>query len=143
MDDRIEQEITVQASLDRVWELVTRPGWWVPGDDAVPPDRTPGSLTVRASQKWGRYVVELVRLEPKTYAAFRWASAFPGEDLKPGRATLVEFFVKPAGEEVSVTVVESGFGGLELPADRREQEWKSNTGGWQEELASLRTQATA
>ncbi len=29
MDDRIEQEILIQASVDRV----TRPGWWVPGDD--------------------------------------------------------------------------------------------------------------
>jgi hypothetical protein len=54
MQDRIEQEITISADLDRVWELVTRPGWWVPSEVEVPPDRTPGSLTVRSSEKWGR-----------------------------------------------------------------------------------------
>jgi uncharacterized protein YndB with AHSA1/START domain len=121
-----------------VWGLVTRPGWWVPGDDEAPPDRTPGSLTVRETEKYGRFMVELVRLDPKTYAAFGWASAFPGEDLAPGKTTLVEFFVRPAGDEVSVTVVQSGF---ELPAGQREKEWKGSTGGWQEELASLRERA--
>jgi uncharacterized protein YndB with AHSA1/START domain len=141
MDDRIEQEITIRASLDRVWELVTRPGWWVPADRETPPDHTPGALTVRESEKYGRFVVELVRLEPRSYAAFRWASTFPGEDPVPGKSTLVEFFVEPAGDEVSVTVVESGFASLEIPADKREEAWKGNTSGWAQELASLKERA--
>jgi uncharacterized protein YndB with AHSA1/START domain len=141
MDNRIEQEITIRAGLDRVWDLVTRPGWWVPADNEIPPDRTLGSLTVRESQKFGRFVVEVVRLEPRTYAAFRWASEFPGEEPVPGKSTLVEFFIKPMGDEIGVTVVESGFSSLDLPAARREQAWRGNTGGWQEELASLEAQA--
>ena len=144
MQDRIEQEITISADLDRIWELVTRPGWWVPSEVEVPPDRTPGSLTVRSSEKWGRFVVEVVELRPMAYAAFRWASEFPGEEPGAGKATLVEFFVQPAsGEgEVSVTVVESGFAALDLPEGRRAAALKDNTGGWREELAGLRDQAT-
>jgi hypothetical protein len=38
-------------------------------------------------------------------------------------------------------VVESGFTSLNLPAVLREDEWKGNKGGWQFELAGLRTLA--
>jgi len=143
MEDRIKQEMVIRAGLERVWELVTRPGWWVP-DDADPevasPDRTPGSLTVRESAKWGRYLVEVMRIEPMSYAAFRWASEFPGDIPGEGNSTLVEFFVTPASDgEVRVTLVESGFSAL--PPDRRESAWQANTGGWREELASLRDRA--
>src|SRR5579875_799571 len=94
MNDRIEQEITINASLDRVWELVSRPGWWVPSEVEQPYELSPGAKTERISQKWGRFVIEVVRVEPQTYAAFRWASTFPGADVTPGNSTLVEFAVR-------------------------------------------------
>ena len=98
MEDRIEQQVVITADLDRVWELVTRPGWWVPTDleeRDVPASHalTPGYRTVRESAKWGRFPVELVRIDPQTSVAFRWASRFPGEELEPGHTTLIEFFV--------------------------------------------------
>ena len=34
MEDRIEQRITIRATHDKVWQLVTRPGWWLPGSNA-------------------------------------------------------------------------------------------------------------
>lgn len=139
--DRIEQRITIDADLERVWNLVTRPGWWVPDDMDRPVDRTPGHLTMRESAQYGRFPVELVRLDPRTYAAFRWASEFPGEDPTPGRATLVEFFVEPSEDAVAVTVVETGFDSLELPADRREAGRLDNVSGWGEQLGVLRSWA--
>ncbi len=60
-------------------------------------------------------MIDVVRLEPHGYASFRWASAFGGAEPAPGRATLVEFYLRPAGEETGVTVVESGFAALDLP----------------------------
>lgn len=141
MDDRIEQRITINASLDRVWDLVTEPGWWVPTEIDQPIDRTPGH--VRESAEWGRFVAQVVRVEPQTYAAFRWASQFPGADPEPGNATLVEFHGKPTGDVVEVTLVESGFAGLDAPDDVRAAAWKDNTSGWQLELAELRTRAEA
>lgn len=143
MDDRIEQQITINASLDRVWDLITEPGWWVPTEIEAPIDRTPGHRTVRESAKWGRFVVEVVRVEPQTYAAFRWASGFPGADPEPGKATLVEFHLKSIGDAVEVTLVESGFAGLDAADDVRAAAWKDNSNGWQEELADLRTRAEA
>ena len=43
------------------------------------------------------YVVDVVRVEPKGYVSYRWASAFGGAAPAPGRSTLVEFYVRPAG----------------------------------------------
>jgi len=141
MDDRIEQDITINAPLDRVWELVSEPGWWVPSAVVAAVDHTPGHQVVRESEKWGRFPVEVVRVDPKTYAAFRWSSHAPGAELAPGNTTLVEFRVELAGGAVRVTVVESGFAALDAPGSVREQSLKDNTGGWREELAGLRERA--
>jgi hypothetical protein len=140
MEDRIEQRITIRATLDHVWSLVTRPGWWLPGS-APEPARGTG----RAAVEWGAqrqpWLVDVVRLEPGGYASFRWASAFGGVAPAQGNSTLVEFYVRPVGDEVGVTVVESGFASLDLPAALREDQRKANAGGWQYELAGLRTRA--
>ena len=149
MDDRIEQEITINAPLDRVWQLVSEPGWWVPSTITEPADHTPGHQVVRESEKWGRFPVEVVRVDPKNYAAFRWASQAPGSELTSANTTLVEFHVDPAGDNdqdtgaVRVKVVESGFAALDAPEPVREQQLKDNTGGWEMELGSLRERAEA
>jgi len=141
MEDRIVQDVTIHAGLDRVWDLVTEPGWWVPSDAEIAADRTPGHRTVRESAKYGRFPVEVVRLDPRTYAAFRWASQFPGEELAAGRTTLVEFAVAEVADGVRVTVTESGFSTLDAPDEVREQGVRSNTEGWQMELGSLKTRS--
>jgi uncharacterized protein YndB with AHSA1/START domain len=141
MEDRIVKDITVNAGLDRVWDLVTRPGWWVPSDIEGPVDRTPGHQTVRESAKYGRYPVEVVSIDPRTHAAFRWASQFAGEELAPGRSTLVEFDLAEVPGGVRVTVTESGFDALDAPDTVKEQGVRSNTEGWEMELGSLKEQA--
>jgi hypothetical protein len=140
MEDRIEQRITIRATQGKVWQLITRPGWWLPGSTAVPA-RGPGRAIVDYGDDHRSYVIDAVRVEPQGYASFRWASAFGGSEPVPGKSTLVEFYVRPAGDEISVTVVESGFASLDLPEALREDEWKGNTGGWQYEMAGLRTRA--
>ena len=143
MEDRIEQDIMINAPLDRVWELVSEPGWWVPTALVAPVDHTPGHQVVRDSEKWGRFPVEVVRVDPKTYAAFRWASHVPGAELTNGNTTLVEFRLESVGDAIRVSVVESGFAALEAADSVREQAWKDNTGGWQEEMAGLKEHAEA
>jgi uncharacterized protein YndB with AHSA1/START domain len=49
MQDTIERSITISAPLERVWDLVTEPGWWVPSDAPITADRTAGSVVVRES----------------------------------------------------------------------------------------------
>jgi uncharacterized protein YndB with AHSA1/START domain len=139
--DRIVQTVTINSNLDRVWSLVTEPGWWVPTESPQPIDHTPGHQVVRASEKWGSFPVEVVRVDPKTYAAFRWASTFPGHDLADGNTTLVEFTVTPLAEGIEVTVTESGFARLDASDSVRKSGFDSNTSGWTECLSNLKTQA--
>ena len=140
MEDRIEERITIRATQDRVWALVTRPGWWLPGS-AAEPAPGPGRVAVTYRGDERPYIIDVVRVEPQGYASFRWASAFGGAAPAPGNATLVELYLRPVGDELGVTVVESGFASLDLPEALRESEWKGNRGGWQYELAGLRTRA--
>ena len=142
MEDRIEERITIRATQDRVWRLVTRPGWWVPGS-AAEPARGPGRVAVSCQGDGRPYVVDIVRLEPQGYASFRWSSAFCGAVPKPGNATLVEFYLRRVGDELGVTVVESGFASLDLPEGLRENEWLGNKGAWRYELSGLRIRAEA
>ena len=50
MEDRIEQRITIRSSQDKVWQLVTRPGWWLPGSKAEPGPR-PGTAAGRVRRR--------------------------------------------------------------------------------------------
>ncbi|HUN33088.1 MAG TPA: hypothetical protein VMU95_13840 [Trebonia sp.] len=140
MEDRIEHRVTIRATLDRVWGLATRPGWWLPGS-ATEPARGAGRVLVA----WGRearpWIVDIVRVEPQAYASFRWAGGFGGAAPAPANSTLVELYVRPIGEEVGVTVVESGFAALDLPDSLRADQVKSSLGSWQYELSGLRIRA--
>jgi uncharacterized protein YndB with AHSA1/START domain len=141
MIDRIERSVLIEAPLDRVWDLVTEPGWWVPTQNRAAIDRTPGAIAVRDSEQWGRFPVQVVSFDPKTYAAFRWASTSPGEDLTHDNTTLVEFYLASEAETVKVTVVETGFAALAIPEEARRKGVDGNTQGWGEQLDSLRDRA--
>ncbi len=140
VEDRIEQRITIRAAQDKVWRMVTCPGWWLPGSNAGPA-RSPGRVSVAYDGDARPYVIDIVRVEPQGYASFRWASAFGGAEPAPHRATLVEFYLRPVGDETGVTVVESGFASLDLPDALREDQLKGSQGGWQYELTGLRARA--
>jgi hypothetical protein len=140
MEDRIEQRTRIRASHDTVWQLVSRPGWWLPGS-VTESARGLGRAMVTCRGERRPYAIDVIRVEPQGYVSFRWASAFGGAAPVPGNSTLVEFYVGPDGNEIGVTVVESGFSSLALPEALREDEWKGNTGGWQYEMAGLRTRA--
>ena len=81
------------------------------------------------------WVIDIIRVEPQGYVSFRWASSFAGAAPVPGNSTLVEFYVRPVGDETGVIVVESGFAGLDLPDALREDQLRANTGGWVYEMA--------
>lgn len=139
-DDRIEHHVSIRASADRVWDLVSRPGWWLPGAESAPA-RGVGRVAVPQGSDSVSYVIDVVRFEPRGYVAFRWANAFGGIMPADGRATLVEFSVTPAGAGCEVTVTESGFDTLDLPEALRASERAGSEGTWRYEMAGLRTRA--
>ncbi|WP_306192073.1 MULTISPECIES: SRPBCC domain-containing protein [unclassified Streptomyces] len=141
-EDRIERETLIQASLERVWSLVAQPGFWV-ADKATLPGTVAreGESMVARNPEYGDFPVRVEKVDPPTYLAYRWASAFPGEELSEDNSTLVEFTLTPEGDGTRLRVVESGFAGLAGSEELRNKALKDNTGGWPLELDALKKRA--
>lgn len=137
--DRIERETLIEAPLERVWQLVTEPGFWVasePSGTAVA-----GETTVCKNEQYGDFPVRVETVTPRTYVSYRWASAFGGQALTGDNTTLVEFTLTPEGAGTRLRVVESGFAALAGSEELREKAHQDNTGGWTEVLDALRKKA--
>lgn len=132
--DRIDRSIDIDASPERVWALVTRPGWWI-NEGEVDPDpdvRVEGSITVLTHPRFGEFRLETVSSQPPSYVAFRW--------LEPDQAagTLVEFRIEPRAGGVTLSVAESGFSRLGRPREEWLRRREGNDSGWQEELGAAK-----
>ncbi len=140
-EDRIERETLIAASLERVWSLVTQPGFWV-ADEPGPPDAArEGESMVAKNAEYGDFPVRVEKVEPPTYVAYRWASAFPGDELRDDNSTLVEFTLTSEGGKTRLRVVESGFAALAGSEDLRRKAVEDNSGGWTQVLDAFRTRA--
>jgi uncharacterized protein YndB with AHSA1/START domain len=140
--DRIERETLIAAPLERVWSLVAQPGFWVADKASLPGTvAKEGESMVAKNPDHGDFPVRVEKVEPPTYLAYRWASAFPGEELRQDNSTLVEFTLTPEGDQTRLRVVESGFAALAASDELRSQAVKDNTGGWPQELDALKTRA--
>jgi hypothetical protein len=141
-DDRIEDEIYITADLATVWQLVSRPGWWInDGDvDPEPQLREDGDLVVLAHPEWGDFALQVVERREPGYAAYRWRSA-PATDLDDA-STLVELWVEQRVGGVVLKVAESGFTQLSEDPAAAAQQREDNVEGWANELKAARAFAT-
>jgi len=138
--DRIEKSVVIDASAEKVFELVSRPGWWI-NDGAIDPKpdvRQEGDLAVVTHPEYGEFRLQTVASEPPRYVAIRWHHQLPDDGAR--RSTLVEFRVEPrhAGG-VTLSVVESGFSRLQKPREEWLRDRSGNDEGWETELAAART----
>jgi uncharacterized protein YndB with AHSA1/START domain len=141
-EDRIERETLIAAPLERVWSLVAQPGFWVADKASLPGSvAKEGDSMVAKNPDHGDFPVRVEKVEPPTYLAYRWASAFPGEELRQDNSTLVEFTLTPEGDKTRLRVVESGFSALAGSEEVRGKAVNDNSGGWPLELDALKTRA--
>jgi uncharacterized protein YndB with AHSA1/START domain len=141
-EDRIERETLIAAPLERVWSLVAQPGFWVTDKASLPGTvAREGETMVAKNPAYGDFPVRVERVEPPTYLAYRWASAFPGEELREDNSTLVEFTLSTEGGKTRLRVVESGFAALAGSEELRRKTVQDNTGGWPLELDALKERA--
>ena len=137
--DRIERETLIEAPLQRVWQLVTEPGFWVasePSGTAVE-----GETTLCRNEEYGDFPVLVETVTPQTYVAYRWASAFEGQELREDNTTLVEFTLTPEGAATRLKVVESGFSQLAGSDELSAKAHRDNAGGWPEVLGAFAKKA--
>jgi uncharacterized protein YndB with AHSA1/START domain len=140
--DRIERETLIAAPLERVWSLVAEPGFWVADKASLPGTvARAGESMVAKNSEVGDFPVRVEKVEPPTYLAYRWASAFPGEELREDNSTLVEFTLTQEGDQTRLRVVESGFAALAGSEELRGRAVQDNSGGWPLELDALKARA--
>ena len=141
-EDRIERETLIAAPLERVWSLVAQPGFWVADEASLPGTvAREGESTVAKNAEYGEFPVRVEKVDPPTYLAYRWASAFPGEELREDNSTLVEFTLSRDGDKTRLRVVESGFAALAGSEELRSKAVEDNTGGWPQVLDALKKRA--
>lgn len=135
--DQIKREVFINASVQKVWELISQPAWWVgdaPGPDKVQVD---GSRVV-ADTKYGQFTVVIEQSAPPNYLACRWASSFPGEEPNGENSTLVEFKLCSKDGGTLLSVNESGFSHLALSTKEQRKFFEGNVHGWTMQMEVLR-----
>jgi uncharacterized protein YndB with AHSA1/START domain len=82
------------------------------------------------------------RIEPEHLFSYRWHpyAVDDAVDYSAEPMTLVEFRLEEVPDGTRLTVVESGFD--QIPAARRAEALKMNTGGWEEQLANIERYVT-
>jgi len=138
--DRIEREITIDASTERVWVALTEAEhmerWF--GDAGAKVDLRPGGTIVCSWKDHGTAHAVIERIEPHRRFSFRWALP-PGERPRPGNSTLVEFILSPLDDgSTRLRVIESGFRDLEGSEEENGKHVDANRAGWKAELGDLR-----
>ena len=146
MTDRIEKSIVIAAPVEKVWRALTDHeefGAWFRVKLEGPfvlGEVSRGRITYPGYEhlKWEARVVAM---EAPGLFAFTWHpnAVDPARDYSADSQIRVEFRLEPAGGGTSLTVVESGFDSL--PAGRREEALRMNTGGWEAQVENVKAHA--
>lgn len=143
MTDRIEKNIVIAAPVERVWRALTDHeefGAWFRvrlEGPFVLGEVSRGRITYEGYEhlKWEARVVAM---EAPHLFAFTWHpyAVDPDKDYSDEPPTRVEFRLAPSGEGTALTVTESGFDSI--PAGRRDEALRMNTGGWEAQVNNVR-----
>ena len=140
-EDRVERTVQIAATSGRVWDILTKPehiGRWFGSGAPATVDLRPDGVMVLEPGLGERYLARVVKVDPPHYLAYRWASAYPNVLADETNSTLVEFHLTADGATTRLTVCESGFASLTLPAGReRFASHASHSQGWTEVLQNI------
>lgn len=136
--DRIESDTLIAAPLDRVWSVVAVPGFWV--DDSNP-EAKEGDVVLAKNEQHGNFPVRVVKVDAPTSVSYRWAPAFPGQELTDDNSTLAEFTLTEEGDGTRLRVVETGFASLAASEELRTKAFNDNSGGWPHVIAAVKNRA--
>ena len=130
MNNSIERHITVQASIDTVWNALTQADqvskWF---GQTAQFELKVGATGWFGWQDYGQFAVRIEHIEPCSYFAWRWM-AEKDVPFKLEDSTLVEWRLQAIDDNsTDVILLETGFKTSESHSD--------NCAGWTEELSDL------
>jgi len=146
--NEIRKQLLIQAPPSRVWRALTDAtefGAWFRvrlESPFVVGQATSGQITHKGWEHV-RFTLRTEAIEPETRFAYRWHpyAVDMGKDYSSEAMTLVEFLLEPKDGGTLLTVVESGFD--RLPPERRDEAWRMNERGWDEQLRNVQAHVGA
>jgi uncharacterized protein YndB with AHSA1/START domain len=143
MSDRIEKTIDINAPVERVWRALTNHeefgAWFQVKIDQpfVPGQAQTGHMTYPGYEHFPWNAQTVAMEEPRLFS-FTWHpyAVQEGYDYSGETQTLVEFRLEPTDGGTRLVVVESGFD--KLPEHRRDEAFRSNEGGWAEQVQNIK-----
>jgi len=142
--NQIEKKIELKAPVSRVWRALTDyrefgewfrvklDGPFVPGEVSTGHITWPGYEHL----KWEAVVQEM---DPEQYFSYTWHpyAMDPNLDYSLETPTLVEFRLEKTANGTLLVVTESGFD--DIPAERRDEAFRKNDGGWAQQVKNIET----
>ncbi len=146
MDNRIEKQIELKASVSRVWRALTdyrEFGEWfrVKLDGPFVPGQTVRGQITYPGYEHVKWEAVVQKMEPGRLFSFIWPHPKSLEkgayspDYSKEPTTLVEFKIEKTAGGTLLTLTESGFD--QLPADRRADVFRRNESGWSEQMKNI------
>ncbi len=141
--DRIERQIMLKAPRSRVWRALSNAeefGNWfganLKGKTFSAGRRVQGAITIPGYEHVVFDVV-IERVEPERLLSWHWhpAAIDPAVDYSKEPTTLVTMELKDVDGGTLLTVIETGFD--KVPASRRLDAFRMNTGGWEHQLKNV------
>lgn len=138
--DAIERSTEIDRDADTVFDLISRPGWWINdgtlADNAISTD---GDICTVTHAEYGDFRIRIVAHDRPHYASFRWLAGESHRDSHQNAAgTLIEFFLEDRPGGVILRVRESGFTELPFTAEQRLKTYRENETGWESELQAAK-----
>jgi uncharacterized protein YndB with AHSA1/START domain len=142
MENRIEKRIELKAPISRVWRALTDHrefGNWFRvklEGPFVPGQISRGRITYPGYEhlKWEAIVQ---KMEAERLFSFTWHPYAVDSkiDYSKETPTLVEFKLEKTPSGTLLVVTEAGFD--KIPADRRQEAFRMNDGGWAEQMKNI------
>jgi uncharacterized protein YndB with AHSA1/START domain len=139
--DWIERDVLIDASRERVWEVLTSAAdvaHWFGASAEI--DLRPGGHAQFGWQDQAVFQAVVERVERPSAFSYRWARE-AGTDPGTGTGTLVEFTLTEVPTGTLLRVVETGFASLDLSQTEQDKAAEGNQLGWGDELAQLKEYA--
>ncbi len=140
--DAITKQIELKAPLSRVWRALTDHlefGEWfgVKLEQPFVEGRVTRGRISNPDYEHLRFELTVVRLQPQSLFSFNWHpyALDPGTDYSKETPTLVEFRLQETPVGTLLTLTESGFD--KIPAQRRDEAFRMNSGGWEQQMKHI------
>lgn len=146
--DRIEKQVLLHAPRARVWRALTDAAEFGSWFGATLEGKFADGKSIKGKITHPGYdhltmEVTVERMDAEQLFSFRWHpyAVDPKIDYSTEPTTLVEFHLEEASGGTLLTVVESGFD--KIPAARRAEAYRMNSGGWAAQMENVKRHVTS